>query len=273
MNVLELLKIAAPAASPAASPTPPPNAVNAPSVNAAPIVSRNRFVNVPRVAASKPTGQSPNYSAAPLQAPAPMPAGMQQPVVQDGMLLSPEEAAMQQQAQAEMQAQNDAGKKESPAPPKQDTLLTSEILNGWSNRLSKASYESFEPVQYYPRGSSLWNPSAKGGVPGGFPTFSSYNPFSQGSLWHGGYDFVKKMLTNNLINVQARPWADQAIAQAPQARYSQALARNLADPVHTGSSENPLLTLGANLASSFMGGKAPDAAQLGQTVDTFRSSF
>lgn len=272
MSILSIMKIAAAAPAPAA-PAPPPNAVNAPSVSATPIASRNRFVNVPRVAASSPTGQSQNYSASPLQAASPTPAGMQQPVAQGGMLLSPEEAAMQQQAQMEMQAQSDAGKKEAPAPQKQDTLLTTEILNGWSNRLSKVSYESTEPVQIYPRGSSLWDPTAKGAVPGGFPTFSSYNPFERGSLWHGGYDLAKKWLTSNLLNVQSKPWAERTLSQSPESRYSQALARSLADPVRTGESGNPLLTLGANWVGSMMGGKAPDLSQAERYVQDIRSSF
>lgn len=264
MSVLQYLKIAAAAPAPAA-PVPPPNPVNAPTVVAG--GGRGRFVNVPRVAASKPTGQSAEYSATPLQ-PAASPLG-QQPVVHGGMLLSPEEASAQQQVEAESQAQ---GVKDAPSQPKQDTILTKELLHGWKKRLSKASSEFDAPLQTYPRGTSQWDPYAKGYIPGGFPSFSSYNPFPKGGWLHGGYGIAKNILLGNLLNVKPKRWAERTILQSPESRYSQALARRLADPIQT-EQQNPLLALGANMAGSLLGGKAPDAGQIESLFSNVRGNF
>lgn len=266
------------AAAPAAAPAPPPNPVAGPKLDTGAsggsgVVLAGRRVHTPRVAPSKATGAGPEHAANPLTPSAPAIPG--QMVAHNGTLMSAEDAQMQQQAEAEAQAEAEKNQPKPTAPPKQDTVLSKEILNGWHQRLKKTSSSpGFSPARLYPGGgSSHFDPSTDSGMagPNEFNAFT-YNPFEAGSFGNKMYGFAKTMLTSGLRNVKPHSVLEDDLRGPPNA-YTQALAANLANPVSVGTEQNPLLALGGNLIASMFGAEAPTAENMGQAVETARQQF
>ena len=271
MNLYDYLQIK----SATAAPAPAPNPVSGPKVVAGGnsgggIVLAGRRPHTPRVAPSKATGEGPEHTANPLQ-----PSASGQMIAYNGTLMSPEEAQMQEQAQAEAQAEAEKSQPKPSAAPKQDTVLSKELLNGWHQRLKKTSSSpGFLPARQYPGGgSSHFDTSTDSGLagPNDFHTFT-YNPFEPGSMGNKIYGIAKSMITSGMRNVKPRSILDDDLRGTPNA-YTQALAANLANPVSVGSSQNPLLALGGNLIKSLMGGEAPSEDNITQTVEAARQYF
>lgn len=282
ITLSQLLKLAAAAPAPGGSMAvaPPPNPVSAPTVApaggaGAPMMVGSRYPRTAQqIRPSAPTGGSALHAGNPLTGAPPVAGG--QPGIHNGMLLPQEQVELMQQQEAEAQAEaqkNQPKPQAAPKPQQLDTPFHDQMMENWSARLAqaagplgggkKASDPAFQTPWSYPTGgTSRFNSGLPGGEVGTENQFPSTGMFPNSKL----YGFAKKMLLGPLLNVQSRPAAVSEALSHPELEFSQHLARNMADPVHTGNTVNPLWQLGANFASSLMGQKPVDPGQIDQFI-------